>query len=86
MYFEKDVVGPYLAMGGLVLIGSLMYHQVSGGILIGIITLAIASWIIEGLNDVLVTVFRHLIIQIWFVSQKRFLLHLLSNPIKKSPI
>lgn len=37
----------WLAMGGLVLIGSLLYHQVRGGILLGIIIMTVMTWCIE---------------------------------------
>ena len=37
-----------LAMFGVVLIGSLVYHDVKGGILVGITTLTLISWYMEG--------------------------------------
>ena len=38
----------WLSLGGLILIGSLLFHRVSGGILLGILVLTIITWYIEG--------------------------------------
>jgi AGZA family xanthine/uracil permease-like MFS transporter len=43
-----DTYVVYLVISGLVFTGSLLYHDVKGGILIGIIALSIITWIVEG--------------------------------------
>jgi len=45
-----DIHNPqiWLSIVGLVLIGSLLYHQISGGILIGIFVMTLVGWVMEG--------------------------------------
>jgi AGZA family xanthine/uracil permease-like MFS transporter len=37
----------WLSLGGLIIIGTLLYHQVEGGILIGIFVMTFATWFME---------------------------------------